>query len=140
MLPRQDAAKSPHSVLSYPVPSGTLCHRRNNYFCQLPSKLNSWSKLSHETFSSQSLQELLLEKWRPMSRCTHTHTISNVQYQIQHHRVDKHFTTVSSGEQLFPLKFRAGRQNRWREDFLSYSSHCKMMHWLYLWADISSLS
>lgn len=76
---------------------------------------------------------------------THTHaqahTISNVQYQIRHHCVLTNTLllrqVVSS---FFHWNFKDRGQNRWREDFLSYSLHCKMMHWLYLWADISSLS
>lgn len=77
------------------------------------------------------------------SDTTHTqaHTISNVRYQIRHHCVLTNTLllcqVVSS---FFHWNFKDRRENRWRKDFLSYSLHCKMMHWLYLWADITSLS
>lgn len=49
---------------------------------------------------------------------THTHTISNGQYQIRASLcVDKHFTTASSGEQLFPLKFQGQKREQVGQGF-----------------------
>lgn len=41
---------------------------------------------------------------------------------------------------FFPLNLKDRRDNRCWKAFLSYSLHCKMMHLLYLQADISALS
>lgn len=74
---------------------------------------------------------------------THTqaHTISNVRYQIQHHCVLTNTLllcqVVSS---FFHWNLKDRKWNRWCHNFPAYSLHCKMMHRLYLWADISSLS
>lgn len=75
-----------------------------------------------------------------MSKCF---VVSNVWYRIRHHCV---LTNTLLPRQMlvgfffFPLNLKDRRDNRCCKAFLSYSLHCKMMHLLYLQADISALS
>lgn len=69
---------------------------------------------------------------------SHRYFLQKVLYQFTHHwAATPHSPGVMSS--IFHINFKARSLNRCK-DFLSYSSHCKMMHRLYLWADISWLS
>lgn len=146
-LLRWDAVRSHHCILSSPTaafPTRNISHD----FWQLLLRWTLCPKqdMNHALCNlEQTLHAKKMHRWDVGMNWTRRYAracvISNVWYRIRHHCVDKHFTTSSStGRLFFPLNLKDRRDNRCWKAFPSYSLHCKMMHLLYLQADISALS
>lgn len=135
----------PHfiSVLFYPISSDRFCFM-HHHLCQHP--LNIIPEPNHAVVFCKSCLTSNINQYHDVKfRHTHTHSYSLTLFLMSHIKFG--ISVLTNTLQLhqvmstfFHWNFTDRRENRWCEGFLSYSLHCKMMHWLYLWTDISLLS